>query len=194
MMSTDKHNATGLNATFDKKKSVKLGVILGIISLLLGIIVLFVTRDIQSFIVLTSLSFGVNTVLYMLVAFYFSYRLRSNNGGKWNFSVALKSVFLMLLISTLISVFGTMLYVHIINPSLQEEVVRNTINVTIEFMENSGAPDDIIDARVANLEDHMDTIGQLKFSDAFRGITVSILVQFIFSLLLAAVTRNEKLT
>jgi len=192
-MLNENHQATGLSATFDKKESIKLGVILGIISLLLGIIVLFVTKSVQSFVLLTSLSFGVNTIVYMLIAFYFSYRLRASVGGKWNFSVALKSIFFMLLISTLISVFGTMLYVHVINPSLQEEVLRNTINVTIEFMENSGAPDDIIDARVANLEDHMETIGRIQFTDAFRGLTVSILVQFIFSLLLAAVTRNEKL-
>lgn len=192
-MLNDNQQATGLSATFDRPKSIKLGIILGVISLLLGVVVLFVTRSIQSFVLLTSLSFGVNTILYMLVAFYFSFRLRANVGGRWNFSVALKSIFFMLLISTLISVFGTMLYVHVINPSLQEEVVRNTINVTIEFMENSGAPDDIIDARVANLEEHMETIGKIKFTDAFRGLTISILVQFIFSLLLAAVTRNEKL-
>lgn len=183
----------GLNATYDKVYSIKLGVILGIISLFLGITVLFVTRDIQSFIVLTVLSFGVNTIIYMIISFLLSFHLRKKNGGKWNFSVALKSIFVMLLISTLVSNIGTSLYVHVINPSLQEEVLRNTINVTIEFMEASGAPDDIIDSRIAALDEHVETIGQLDFFNAIRGLGISILVQFVFSLLLAAVTRNEKL-
>lgn len=187
-------SGAGLNATFDKAQSLKLGIILGIISFVLGIIVLFATRSIQSFYLLTSLSFGVNTIIYVMIAFLFSFKLRTIHGGKWNFSVALKSIFVMLLVATLIGTFGTMLYVHVINPGLQEEVLRNTINVTIEFMEKSNAPDDVIDSRIAVLEEQVYALGQLKFFDAFRGITISILVQFIFSLLLAAVTRNEKLT
>ena len=184
----------GFNAQIDKKNSIKYGVVLGVISFVLGIVVLITTRSIQSFLLLTSFSFGVNTIVYALISLFFSYKLRQRNGGHWNFSIAVKSIFLMLLISTLIATLGTMLYVHKINPGLQEDVLRNTINVTIEYMESSGAPDDVIDSRIANLEEQMQTIGALKMNDAFRGIMISILMQFIFSLVLAAITRNEKLS
>lgn len=192
-MTDTKYSEAGFNATFDKKESIKYGVILGIISLFLGVLVLVLTKNIQSFWVLTSLSFGVNTVVYILISLAFAYSLRKKNGGSWNFSIALKSTFLMLLISTIIATLSTMLYVHVINPDLQGDVLRNTINVTIEQLESSGAPDDVIDARVATLEEQMNTLGQLKFKDAFRGLMISVLMQFIFSLLLAALTRNEKL-
>lgn len=191
-MMDHKYSESGFDATFNKKECIKYGIILGIISLVLGLIVLFVTKNIQSFWLLTSLSFGVNTILYVLISLYFSYKLRAFNGGYWNFSIALKSTFLMLVIATVIATLTTTIYVHLINPSLQEEVLRNTINVTIEQLENSGAPDDVIDSRVATLEEQMDTLGQLKFSDAIRGLFIAILMQFIFSLFLAAITKNER--
>ncbi|TCV11580.1 uncharacterized protein DUF4199 [Sphingobacterium alimentarium] len=183
----------GFNASYNKKESIKYGVILGVISFLLGIVVLYVSKHVESFWMLTSMSFGINTVLYMLIALAFAYTLRKQNGGFWNFSIAVKSTFLMLLISTVLATVSTMVFVNVINPALQEEVLRNTINITIEQLENSGAPDDVIDSRVATLEEQMATLGQITVKTIFRSLMISILIQFIFSLILAALTRNEKL-
>lgn len=183
---------SGFDATFTKAYSIKLGVVLGIISLLVGIAILYITKSLTSFMTLAIVSYGLNTVLYMLIAAAFSFILRKNNGGFWSFSVALKSIFLMLLISTLISTIGTQLYVHFINPNLQHEVLFNTINVTIEYMEQNGAPDDIIDSSVAKLEEQMETVGNITIGQAFNGIIVAVLMQFIFSLVLAAITKREK--
>lgn len=193
-MAEEKFSEAGFDATYNKKESIKYGIILGVISFILGIVVLYVTKNIQSFWLLTSLAFGLNTILYMLVSLAFAYNLRKQNGGFWNFSIALKSTFLMLLISTIIATVSTSVFVHVINPSLQEEVLRNTINITIEQLESSGAPDDVIDSRVATLEEQMNSLGKITFKDTFRSLMISILMQFIFSLILAAITRNEKLS
>ena len=189
-----KFSEAGFNASYNKKESIKYGIILGIISFLLGITVLFVSRNMQSFWMLTSMSFIINTIFYMIVALVFSYTLRKKNGGFWNFSIGLKSIFLMLLVSTVIATVSTMVYVHVINPGLQEEVLRNTINITIEQLETSGAPDDVIDSRVAALEEQMNTLGQITIKNIFRSLMISILMQFVFSLILSAITRNEKLS
>ena len=187
-------NEAGFDASYNKKESIKYGIILGLISLFLGILVLFLSRSLDSFWLLTSVSYGLNTILYMLVALIFAYKLRKSNGGFWNFSIALKSTFLMLLISTVIGTISTTVYVHSINPALQEEVLRNTINVTIEQLESSGAEDDIIDSKVATLEEQMNSLGEITIKSTFRSLMISILMQFIFSLILAAITRNEKLS
>jgi hypothetical protein len=189
-----KFSEAGFNASYNKKESIKYGIILGIISFLLGIIVLFLSRNMQSFWMLTSMSFIINTIFYMIVALAFSYALRKKNGGFWNFSIGLKSIFLMLLVSTVLATVSTMVYVHVINPGLQEEVLRNTINITIEQLETSGAPDDVIDSRVAALEEQMNTLGQITIKNIFRSLMISILMQFVFSLILSAITRNEKLS
>lgn len=182
----------GLNAQFDKKQSAKYGVILGLISLVLGIVILFVTKNLTSFLSITAFSYGINTILYVLIAVLFSFILRRRNGGRWTFSVALKSIFLMLLVSTIISNIGTLIYVHYINPTLQQEALYNTINVTIQYMEDSGAPDDIIDANIAKLEEQIDSVGNVTFFQSLSGIGISILTQFIFSLVLAAITKNVR--
>lgn len=182
----------GLNAQFDKKQSAKYGVILGLISLVLGIVILFVTKNLTSFLSITAFSYGINTILYVLIAVLFSFILRRRNGGRWTFSVALKSIFLMLLVSTIISNIGTLIYVHYINPTLQQEALYNTINVTIQYMEDSGAPDDIIDANIAKLEEQIDSVGNVTFFQSLSGIAISILTQFIFSLVLAAITKNVR--
>lgn len=193
-MAEEKFAESGFDATYNKKESIKYGLILGLISLVLGIVVLNISKSIQTFWLLTGLSYAINTILYMVIALVFAYTLRKKNGGFWNFSIALKSTFLMLLISTVLATVFTMIYVHTINPGLQEEVLRNTINVTIEQLESSGAPDDVIDSRVATLEEQMNSLGQLTLKDTFRSLMISILMQFIFSLILAAITRNEKLS
>lgn len=193
MQLENKINDKGFDATIDKKQSIKLGVVLGLISLALGIIVLYVTRSIHSFLLLTSLSFVINTILYAVISAFFSFNLRKRNGGFWNFTIALKSIFLMLLISTLIATIGTLVFVNFVNPTLQEDVLRNTINVTIEFMEEQGAPDEAIDSGVAKLEEQVEKIGNISFLQALRGLGIAILVQFVFALVLSAITRNEKL-
>lgn len=193
-MAEAKFSEAGFDASYNKRESIKYGLILGVISFILGIIVLYVSKNIQSFWLLTGLSFGINTILYMVVALVFAYILRKKNGGFWNFSIALKSTFLMLLISTVLATVSTTIFVHAVNPELQEEVLRNTINITIEQLESTGAPDDVIDSRVATLEEQMNALGQLTLKDTFRSLMISILMQFIFSLILAAITRNEKLS
>lgn len=184
---------SGLHAQFNKRESVKLGLILGVISLLLGIVILFVTKSLTSFWSITAFSYGINTILYVLVAVAFAYILRRKSGGVWTFSVALKSIFLMLLTATVLANVGTLIYVHYINPTLQQEVLYNTINVTIQYMEDSGAPDDIIDSSIAKLEEQIDSIGTVTFFQSLSGIAISILTQFIFALVLAAVTKNESI-
>lgn len=75
---------------------------------------------------------------------------------------------------------------------MQQEALYNTINVTIQYMEDSGAPDDIIDANIAKLEEQIDSVGNVTFFQSLSGIAISILTQFIFSLVLAAITKNVR--
>lgn len=98
----------------------------------------------------------------------------------------------MLAISTLISTFGTQLYVNYVNPELQEKVLTHTINLTIDYMEKNNVPDNVIDSRVAELEKQVDAIGSITIGQVLKGLAVTLLMQFLFALLLAALTKREK--
>lgn len=184
----------GFDAVIDKKKSIIYGVVLGIISFVLGLIVLFVVKDLDSFWGVMSMSFIVNTGIFIIISALFSFALRKANGGYWSFSIALKSIFMMLAISTIISTIGTQIYVNFVNPTLQEKVVTHTINVTIEYMEKNNVPDEVIDSKIAELEQQVDAIGKITIGQILKGLAITLLFQFVFSLLLSALSKKEKLT
>ncbi|HAE68464.1 MULTISPECIES: DUF4199 domain-containing protein [Sphingobacterium] len=183
----------GFDAVIDKKKSIIYGVILGIISFILGLVVLFVVKDLNSFWGVMSMSFIVNTGLFVIISALFAFSLRKANGGYWNFSIALKSIFMMLAISTIISTIGTQAYVNFINPTLQEKVETHTINVTIEYMEKNNVPDEVIDSKIAELEKQVDAIGKITLGQVLKGLAITLMFQFVFALLLSALTKREKL-
>ncbi|QIH33149.1 DUF4199 domain-containing protein [Sphingobacterium sp. DR205] len=182
----------GFDAVIDKKKSIIYGVVLGVISFVLGLIVLFVVKDLTSFWGVMSMSFIVNTGIFVIISALFSFSLRKANGGYWSFSIALKSIFMMLAISTIISTIGTQVYVNFVNPTLQEQVVTHTINVTIEYMEKNNVPDEIIDSKIAELEKQVDEIGKITLGQIFKGLAITLLFQFVFALLLSALSKREK--
>lgn len=182
----------GFDAVIDKKKSIIYGVVLGVISFVLGLIVLFVVKDLTSFWGVMSMSFIVNTGIFVIISALFSFSLRKANGGYWSFSIALKSIFMMLAISTIISTIGTQVYVNFVNPTLQEQVVTHTINVTIEYMEKNNVPDEVIDSKIAELEKQVDEIGKITLGQIFKGLAITLLFQFVFALLLSALSKREK--
>lgn len=182
----------GFDAVIDKKKSIIYGVILGVISFVLGLIVLFVVKDLTSFWGVMSMSFIVNTGIFVIISALFSFSLRKANGGYWSFSIALKSIFMMLAISTIISTIGTQVYVNFVNSTLQEQVVTHTINVTIEYMEKNNVPDEVIDSKIAELEKQVDEIGKITLGQIFKGLAITLLFQFVFALLLSALSKKEK--
>ncbi|MCW8314160.1 DUF4199 domain-containing protein [Sphingobacterium thalpophilum] len=186
-------NHAGFDAVIDKKRSIVYGIILGVISFILGLAVLFVVKDQESFWAVMSMSFIVNTGIFIIIAALFSFALRKAYGGYWSFSIALKSIFMMLAISTIISTIGTQIYVNFINPELQEKVVTHTINVTIDYMEKNNIPDEVIDSKIAELEKQVDSIGKITFGQIFKGLAITLLFQFVFALILAALSKRERL-
>ncbi|WP_312192367.1 DUF4199 domain-containing protein [Sphingobacterium sp.] len=183
----------GFDAVIDKKKSIIYGAVLGIISFSLGLAVLFVVKDLNSFWGVMSMSFIVSIGVYAIVSAIFAFSLRKSNGGYWNFSIALKSIFMMLALATVISTIGTQIYVNYINPALQEKVVTHTINVTIEYMEKNNIPDNIIDEKIAELEKQVDSIGKITVGQILKGLAITLMFQFVFALLLSALTKRERL-
>ncbi|MNN74649.1 hypothetical protein D3C81_1908710 [compost metagenome] len=99
---------------------------------------------------------------------------------------------MMLAISTIISTIGTQVYVNFVNPTLQEKVVTHTINVTIEYMEKNNVPDEVIDSKIAELEKQVDAIGKITLGQIFKGLAITLLFQFVFALLLSALSKREK--
>ncbi len=182
----------GFDAVIDKKKSIIYGVILGVISFVLGLGIMNIVPRLDSFWSVMALEFVVNTGVFAIISAVFAFALRKANGGYWSFSIALKTIFLMLATSTVISTIGTQIYVNFVNTELQEKVLTHTINLTIEYMEKNNIPDNVIDSRVAELEKQVEAIGKITLGQIFKGLAITLLFQFVFALLLSALSKKEK--
>ncbi len=179
------------NAAQVKKKAIMYGVILGVISFVLSIVSLYISKSATSLITSSIASVFINYVIFLIIAVFMVINLRKINGGYLDFPSALKTIFIMLAITAAIGTIGIALF-NVANPTLQEEAIDNTINLTIETLESTGAPDDQIDTTVEMLEQQKSALGSLSIGQILKGLMVSLLLYFVLSLILAAIFKKEK--
>jgi len=175
-----------------KKQAVIYGIILGIVSLILSIISIYISKSATSLFLSSAINILVNYVLFLALAVYFVLQLRKLVGGYWTFSIALKNIFIVLAISAVIGVLGVNLF-NLVNPIPQEEAIDNTINLTIEMLEAANSSDEQIDKTIELLEQQKEALGSLTIGILLRGLMVSLILYFILSLVFAAIFKREKL-
>lgn len=176
-----------------KKEGIKYGVYLGIISLVVTIVSMYMLVNTGSFKSTSMITGGISLLLMIGLSAYFAILLRKVADGFWNFSQALKGIFVMLAISVIISTVGTAIF-NLVNPEPQQVVFDKTINLTIETLEGVGADDDIIDKQVADLEKQRDELREFSVTQNVKGLAVSLIMYFIFALILAAIFKRERPT
>ena len=174
-----------------RKDSIKYGVYIGIIVLVLSIVSVYMLINASSFQMASIISSGLFFVILIALAVYFASLLRKVAGGYWNFSQALKNIFLMLAISVLISQIGSAIF-NAVNPEPQQIVFDKTINFTIETLESVGADDEMIDKQVAELEKAREELRAFSIGQTLKGIGITLIMYFVFSLILAAIFKREK--
>jgi hypothetical protein len=60
-------------------------------------------------------------------------------------------------------------------------------------MEKNNVPDEVIDSKIAELEKQVDAIGKITLGQVLKGLAITLMFQFVFALLLSALTKREKL-
>ncbi len=181
-----------INATNDvKKKAIINGVILGFISLVLSIISLYFSKTASSIVTSSVVNIFVSYVVFLAIAVFFILQLRKANGGYWDFTTALKNIFIMLAITAAIGLIGINIF-NMVYPTLQVEAIENTQNLTIEMMEANNLPDEQIDATLELLDQQKEALGSLSIGQVLKGLAVSLLLYFVLALIFAAIFKKEK--
>src|SRR5690606_8724330 len=174
-----------------RKESIKYGLYIGIIVLILSIVSVYMLMNASNFMIGSIVYSGLFFVVVIALSVYFSSLLRKTDGGYWSFSQALKSIFLMLAISVLISQIGSSVF-NLVNPEPQQVVFDKTINFTIEKLESVGADDEMIDKQVAELEKAREELRTFSLGQILKGIGLTLIMYFVFSLILAAIFKRER--
>ena len=181
-----------INATNNvRKKAVINGVILGVISFVLSIISLYFSKSATSIVTSSVINIIVSYAVFIAIAVFFILQLRKANGGYWDFSTALKNIFIMLAITATIGLIGINIF-NMVYPSLQVEAIENTQNLTIEMMEANNMPDEQIDATLEMLDQQKEALGSLSIGQILKGLAVSLLLYFVLALIFAAIFKKEK--
>lgn len=124
----------------------------------------------------------------IVIAVLAGIKQRKINGGYIEFGHALKTVFLVFVLGSLITTVFTYVLFNIIDIPFREAMMQEAAIATEKLMEKFGAPQDTIDKTVEDmLSGNSYSIGKILLSFAFGCI-----VAFIISLIIAAIIKRRR--
>lgn len=177
----------------EKRNSIIYGSIVGLLTVVFSVFSIFYTKSVTSYTSLFMVSTIVKIIGAIIVPVGFVYFLKVKNGGAWTFSKALKSIYILLAASIIISSVGINLFQKVIIPKdVIEAGYQNLMNLKIEDMEDSGATDEEIDQQMVVIEQDRDlAFSGLSFQNVIPPMFISLLVNFIFAMILAFLFRSH---
>lgn len=174
-----------------RKTSALFGVILGVATLVLGILSMYVAKLANSFLAFHASSFVLGLLIPLGIVIFLVLRLRKINGGYWGYRQALENIFIVLVVSVVISTIGTHLF-NVAVPQVQQDLLENSMQINIEQLEKFGLDNETLDTMVDAIEDQKEQVGIFSAGEIFQGIMISTILSFVFALILASIFKREK--
>lgn len=170
------------------KSATNNGLIVGILSIVIGVVTYYVFPSL-----LGSMLFGIGTLIVsMLIYIFFTLDLRKKIGGFWTFREALRGIFLMAFVAGLLySVFNYIFY-KFIEPEAFDKIAAYMESGMTKTFENMGMDQEKIDEAVSKQIEGVQAQYQPTFAQFFKNIGISVIVQFVMSLIFAAIFKREK--
>lgn len=168
------------NMTILRKSAVNYGVVLGIILALITTLMYVVNTEL-----FTQWWIGIITLIIVVITGIVSTaKSKSLLGGFMSFKEAFSSYFITVAVGLLISTVVGILLFTVIDPELADYLNDRTIEITREFMEGFGAPEEEINKALAEMEgkNNFSLANQLKsyvFGLVFQAV-IGLLVALIF--------------
>ena len=177
----------------EKRDSIVYGVIVGVLTIIFSIIGIYHTQSASSYDSLFIVSTALKIIGSILIPILFVYLLKTRNGQNWTFSRALKSIYILLASSIIVSSLGLTVYQKtIIDKAVLEESYQNLMNLRIVGMESKGASDEEIDQQIEIIEQDKEfAFSEITFRNTVPPMFISLLLNFILAMLLAFLFRSK---
>ncbi|GAA4908386.1 DUF4199 domain-containing protein [Mucilaginibacter defluvii] len=176
-----------------RKAAISSGIILGIASTILTVFSFYFTTGMTTnfwLIIGSPLIFAI--LLPIVVASFITRDLRKKIGGFWNFRQATSGIFIMFVISAIISsLFYSLVFSKIIEPQSVEKSKVATGNAVTAMMEKANASQSDIDKAVDDINKKFDEQADITFGKILMNIGISLIVWFIVSLIFAAIFKKD---
>ncbi len=168
--------------------SLKNGLILGIISIVLSATLYFVDPLFVITHFWVALIVGILNIVLLVV---FGLNIRKEIGGFWNFSQAFKSFLIISLILIISTTIYSIVIVKIVNPDYPAQAASALIDAQKKMMSSFNLSPDQIDeaiAKAGNMEE--------KFQPSVKNLTtnfaISLAIYAVISLILAAILKKHE--
>lgn len=169
------------------KSAINNGVVLGVISMVLGILIFYVAPSLFG-----NAIFGIGNIVLLLVLYIvFTIDLRKKIGGFWNFKDAFKGIFLMAFIAGLVVAIFNYVFYNFIEPNGFQQIAGFVEEGTTSMLENMGMDQSAIDEQVEKQVEAMRAQFNPTGFEFFKNLGIQILIQVVMSLIFAAIFKKE---
>jgi len=176
----------------EKRDGLIYGAVAGVLSVALSIVALYYTRSADSYSSLFMVSTLLKIVGSIVIPVAFVYLLSRKYGALWSFSHALKSIYIFLACSIIVGSLGITLFQKNMDKMVVEESYHNLMNLKIIDMEGKGASEEEIDEQLEVIElDKEFALSDFSFRNTVAPIFISLLMNFLFALILALLFRTS---
>jgi len=126
------------------------------------------------------------------LAIYFTLEIRKRIGGYWSFSEALKTIFILFIIPTILLYFFSIAFGKWIEPSYPATITEISLNMTTELYENFTDDQEVIDQAILETEEALKKQFDPTFMDMVKSVLFSVLIYFVGSMIWAAIFKKER--
>lgn len=164
------------------------GLIIGALSFVIGILIYYVSPGLMG-----STAFGIGMLLISLGFYiYFTLDLRKKIGGFWSFREAMRGIFLMAFIAGLVGALGNFVFYKFIEPGAFDKISGIVSESLYSTYEKFGMDEETIEKTIEKVMEGMKSQFNPSFTDLLKTLGTSVLVQFIMSLIFAAIFKKEQ--
>lgn len=169
------------------KSAANNGLIIGILSAVLGIVIYYVAPALFG-----SMWFGfAQMAFFLLIYIFFTIDLRKKIGGYWNFKQALKGIFIMAVVANILASVINYIFFKFVEPGGFAKISGYIEEGMTKSFENMGMDADAADAEVAKMVERMKGQFDPTPMEALQNLGIAILVAFVMSLIFAAIFKKE---
>lgn len=174
--------------THANQEAINNGLIVGGISFVLGILIYYVSPGLMG-----STFFGIAMMLISLGLYiFFTLDLRKKVGGFWSFREALNGIFLMAFIAGLVATLGNFVFYKYIEPGAFDKISAIVSESLYGTYEKLGMDEETIDKTLEKVMEGMKSQFNPSFMDLLKTLGIGVIVQFIMSLIFAAIFKKEE--
>ena len=170
------------------KSAINNGLIVGVLSIVIGVVTYYVFPSL-----LGSMAFGIVSLLISMVIYiFFTLDLRKKIGGFWTFREALRGIFLMAFVAGLLYSVVNYVFYKFIEPNAFDKIASYMESGMTKTLENMGMDQEKIDEAVSKQIEGVQAQYQPTIAQFFKNIGISVIVQFVMSLIFAAIFKKEQ--